>query len=185
MSGSISSEPASIDSVLPASSGMSSSAPSYGAVGAPTTPWGAPDGAAQELPPGPYSSMGPMAPTTLGYETPATGAARRSSVDELLPPGASSTPMQPSGNAPIPMGGGAGGVVAKVATDTVVIPTEEGSYVAVRAKEKTIRFKGEEVEVRRLSPEEKARKRFVKNIIMGIFGILTLVTLAILLMMMN
>ena len=61
--------------------------------------------------------------------------------------------------------------------------TEDGSYVAVRQKEKTIRFKGEEVEVRRLTPEEKARKRFVKNVVMGLFGIAVLAAVAIILMM--
>jgi hypothetical protein len=79
--------------------------------------------------------------------------------------------------------GAGGAVVAKVAPDTVVIPTDDGRYVAVRQKEKTIRFKGEEVEVRRLTPEEKARKRFVKNVVMGLFGIAVLAAVAIILMM--
>ena len=60
------------------------------------------------------------------------------------------------------------------APGTVTLPSDDGGYVTVQEKSKTVEFGGEEVEVRRLTPEEKQRKRFIKNIIMAILGILFL-----------
>ena len=54
-------------------------------------------------------------------------------------------------------------------------PDGEGSYT-IREPVKTIRSSsGELIELRQLSPEEKAARRFRRNIIMAIFGIVVLV----------
>ena len=107
-------------------------------------------------------------------------------MDELLPPGVSSsaatsptptadtaTPTQLPPNAP------------QTAEGTVAIPSEDGGYVTVREKTKTVEFHGEEVEVRRLTPEEKQRKRLIKNIIMACLGILFLSVVTLVLVMLT
>ena len=73
----------------------------------------------------------------------------------------------------------------QTAEGTLAIPTEEGGYVTVRESAKMIEFGGEEVEVRRLTPEEKQRRRFVKNIIMAFLGILFLSVVTVVLMMLT
>jgi hypothetical protein len=47
----------------------------------------------------------------------------------------------------------------------VVIPTEDGGYVAVREPVKTIGRPGQEIELRQLTVEEKRRRRQITNII--------------------
>lgn len=66
---------------------------------------------------------------------------------------------------------------------TLAIPTEDGGVVEVEERGKTVAFGGEEVEVRRLSPEEKQRRRFIKNIVMAILGVLLLTIVTMVLMM--
>ena len=58
----------------------------------------------------------------------------------------------------------------------LVLPTPDGDYVTVENKEgvKTISSKGEEIEIRKLSPEERARRRRVKNAVMFTIAILLL-----------
>lgn len=73
----------------------------------------------------------------------------------------------------------------KTAADTVAIPTDDGGYVTVRDSVKTVQFQGEEVEVRRLTPEEKQRKRLIRNIITAIIGILFLTIVAIVLVILT
>ncbi len=68
---------------------------------------------------------------------------------------------------------------------TVAIPTEDGSVVAVKDKVKTVEFHGEEVELRRLTPEEKQRRRLIKNIIMAFLGILFLAIVTIVLVILT
>lgn len=100
-------------------------------------------------------------------------------IESMLPPG-SQTPSSP--------------VAANVRPDTpvaatdekqsgpVVIPTADGDYVAVREPVKTVGYGDDEVELRQLTAEEKARRRLKKNLILWGFGLLVIgVTLAILL----
>jgi len=66
--------------------------------------------------------------------------------------------------------------------EPVILRTADGGYVAVDDSVKTVRVKGEEVELRRLTPEEKARRRFRRNVVMWAIGALLLIlTTAILL----
>jgi hypothetical protein len=62
-------------------------------------------------------------------------------------------------------------------SEAAVIPTEDGGFVKLKEPVKKVEVGGEEVELHRLTPEEKARRRFFKNIIMAIIGILALVGL--------
>ena len=57
--------------------------------------------------------------------------------------------------------------------------------MTVRDSVKTVQFQGEEVEVRRLTPEEKQRKRLIRNIITAILGILFLTIVAIVLVILT
>ncbi|MFM2096171.1 MAG: hypothetical protein RIS70_3295 [Planctomycetota bacterium] len=65
--------------------------------------------------------------------------------------------------------------------ETVVIPTEDGDYVAVREPVKTVGKGSEEIELRRLSPEERLQRRRVTNAIM-IFFCLTILILVFMLL---
>lgn len=62
------------------------------------------------------------------------------------------------------------------AAGQLVVRTPDGDYVTVENKEgvKTISSQGEEIEIRKLSPEERARRRRVKNIVMFTFAIVLL-----------
>jgi hypothetical protein len=119
-----------------------------------------------------------------------------SKVDDLLPPGATTTPSSPTSieaessptsieadesSSPYP----GEQVAPKTAEGTVAIPTEDGGFVTVRDSVKTVEFQGEEVEVRRLTPEEKQRRRFIKNIIMAILGTLFLAVVTIVLVILT
>ena len=103
---------------------------------------------------------------------------RHTVVDTLLPPGAPSDPAAvppehvalpdapPPARKPMPAAG----------PGRLVLPTPDGDYVTVENKEgvKTISDRGEEIEIRKLSPEERARRRRVKNIVMFTFAIIIL-----------
>lgn len=107
----------------------------------------------------------------------------------MLPPGASApAPTESSAQSPasekkpdrpIPVSAKS----AETPEGVVLLPTEDGGFQAVRESTKTVVFEGEEVELRRLSPDEKRRKRFVRNIFMAVFGVLFLVAVAIVLIL--
>jgi hypothetical protein len=63
-------------------------------------------------------------------------------------------------------------VPANVPAGAIVVPTPDGGFVTVQEKPKTIGYGDEEVEVRRVSPEEKARRRLRNNLIFGGFCLL-------------
>ena len=103
---------------------------------------------------------------------------RHAVVDTLLPPGAPFDPAAMSTEqvvlpdapppAPRPM--------PAAATGRLIVPTPDGDYVTVENKEgvKTISDRGEEIEIRKLSPEERLRRRRVKNAVMFTLAILLL-----------
>jgi hypothetical protein len=62
-------------------------------------------------------------------------------------------------------------------SEAVGIPTDDGGFVRLQEPVKTVDVGGEEVELHRLTPEEKSRRRAFKNIIMAIIGIIILVGL--------
>ena len=59
---------------------------------------------------------------------------------------------------------------------TVTIPNPDGAgHYTVRQPVKTVRSStGEVIELRQLTPEEKAARRFRRNIIMMVFGLVVL-----------
>jgi hypothetical protein len=60
----------------------------------------------------------------------------------------------------------------------VLIPTDKG-LVGVREPVKTIRHRGQEIELRKLTPEEKERRRLTRNAILFTVCLATLVIVAI------
>jgi hypothetical protein len=62
-----------------------------------------------------------------------------------------------------------------VASGAVVVPTADGGYVAVRESPKVIGSGDDELEVRRLAPEEKARRRLRRNLMLWTFCLLVLI----------
>jgi len=61
---------------------------------------------------------------------------------------------------------------------TITIPTETGSLARLYEPVKKVGYGEDEIELRRLTPEEKARRRLVKNIIMAACGVIFLVVVA-------
>jgi len=126
------------------------------------------------LPPGvstprptPSSAPDPMLP-------PSTGApARTPESSDLLPPGASGAAS--SERVPLPA------AIPTRSKDTVLIPTERG-LVGVHEPVKTIQHRGQEVELRKLTPEEKSRRRIVRNAILFTFCVIALIVVAALFM---
>ncbi len=104
--------------------------------------------------------------------------AEPSEADDLLPPSADKTQKKRRAQS---AGQETQDVVAAkpgVAADgSVLIPTEEGGYVALREPVKTVTVKGKEIELRRLTPEEKAQRRFKRNLFVASFGLLFLIVM--------
>jgi hypothetical protein len=106
------------------------------------------------------------------------GVSRHAVVDTLLPPGALADPAAvpteqvalpdapPPAPKPVPVAG----------PGRIVVPTPDGDFVTVENKEgvKTITDRGEEIEIRKLSPEERLRRRRVKNFVMFTFAMILL-----------
>jgi hypothetical protein len=69
---------------------------------------------------------------------------------------------------------------ANLPSNAVAIPTAEG-YVTVRDKPKVIGEGMNEIELRRLSPEEKAARRFKRNLILGAFCLIVIFVVALIL----
>ena len=109
---------------------------------------------------------------------------RHAVVDTLLPlgapfdPAAMSTEQVALPDAPPP----APRPMPAAAAGRLVVPTPDGDYVTVENKEgvKTISDRGEEIEIRKLSPEERRRRRRVKNVVMFTLAILVLVVVIVL-----
>jgi hypothetical protein len=111
----------------------------------------------------------------------------------MLPPTGAVPQLPPGvGGTPVPVGkSGAGAVPASASTrqpgigtggNRIVLPTEDGGYVTLRDPVKTIGHGDEEIELRTLSPKEKARRKLKRNLILWGFGLLLIaITLALLL----
>jgi hypothetical protein len=72
-------------------------------------------------------------------------------------------------------------VPANVPAGAIVVPTPEGGFVTVRETPKTIGHGEEEIEVRRLSSQEKAARRLRNNLIFG--GVCLLILLLVVVVM--
>lgn len=124
------------------------------------------------LPPG--ASVNPP----LVAEEPALppAAASPTAADVLLPPGTEAgAVVQPGEERALPqlptpeLPGSAllpNVSAPKAAPGTVVLPTADGRYMTVRDTPKTVGHGDEEVELRRLTDEEKSRRRLVRNLIL-------------------
>ena len=64
----------------------------------------------------------------------------------------------------------------------VAVPMEDGSLVTVREKPKTLGRGDSEIELRRLSPEEKAQRRMRRNLILGAFCMVIMGVVALVMM---
>lgn len=115
-------------------------------------------------------------PPTDPLLPPSTGGAmlKRPEADDLLPPGAAAAAASVE-RKPLPA------PTPKRPKEEVLIPTERG-YVGVHEPVKTIQHHGEEVELRKLTPEEKARRRLVRNTILFAFCIILLIVVTALFM---
>ncbi|MDX1944735.1 MAG: hypothetical protein SFU86_04945, partial [Pirellulaceae bacterium] len=125
------------------------------------------------LPPG--AAATPASTNTIGI---APAGPVPSVVDTLLPPGAapvSTAAAAPGAQVAIPAAPQKAPVLAPGA---VAMPTPDGGVVAVRDKPKTLGRGDSEIELRRLSPEEKARRRFRRNLILGTVCVVILLTVA-------
>ena len=144
-------------------------------------PAAATDGAEQQA----VDAMLP--PTAAGPAPEKAGSADAAKVDSLLPPGVASQPVP--ANRPLPVTtqqieqDKAGPSVPTRSRETIGVPTEDGGFVKLHEPVKKVEFAGEEIELHRLTPEERARKRLFKNIIMLVVGVIALVGTAAILML--
>ncbi len=98
-------------------------------------------------------------------------------LEPLLPPGAGSADAAavPHEQLPIPAAPQrAPAKPAGVPPGAIAVPTDDGGYVVVTESSKTVGGGEDAVEVRRLTPEEKARRRFRRGVILWGFCILVL-----------
>ena len=112
----------------------------------------------------------PRQPTLLDSLLPPGAAPSESGAaapgEQLALPKAPKRPLVAPGNLP---------------TGAIAVPTPEGGFVTIKETPKTIGQGSDVIEVRRLTPEEKARRRLWKNII---FGAVCLVVLLIVIVVM-
>jgi hypothetical protein len=101
-------------------------------------------------------------------------------IDSLLPPGAASASAAaaPGEQVPIPAAPRRGPLTPiQLPAGTAAVPTPDGGFVTIKDTPKTIVHGDEEIEVRRLTPAEKAQRRFRRNLILG--GICLAILLAV------
>ena len=144
---------------------------------------GSSSAADQLLPPGATSSMDesmlpPGASSSAGdFPSPHHSSA----ADALLPPGAVAAGSTAAPSGPYIETSKPEKQRKKEDAEPIVIPTE-GGYVPLHEPVKTVGTGTRARELHRLSPEEKQKKRLVKNIIMAVVGVLVLlISLAVLL----
>jgi len=116
------------------------------------------------LPPGAASLPMPQTDTPPEPSRPAL-------VDALLPPGAitdGATTTTPGEQVAIPAAPQRAPIaMPSQPAGTIALPTPDGGFVALKETPKTIVHGDEEIEVRRLTPQEKAARRFRRNLILG------------------
>jgi hypothetical protein len=111
-------------------------------------------------------------------------ATSSAAVDSMLPSGvAASTPTAVGVQVAIPNAPQRlPGQHRNLPAGAIVVPTPEGGFVTVTETPKTIGEGDEEIELRRLTSEEKAKRRFLKNLLLGGFCLaLIVIVVAILL----
>jgi hypothetical protein len=63
----------------------------------------------------------------------------------------------------------------RLSGEKILIPTEEGSFVTVREPVKTVGTGDNEVELKVLTPQEKAKRKLIRNLIVGGFCLIVLI----------
>lgn len=146
-----------------------------------------PPGAEAPVPVAADDSLLPPGADTAPVATESASSASRATTrlaDDLLPPGAEAAPTGPLKQVALPTAGKPDEPRGKTADGSILIPTADGGQVAVREPVKTVSAHGEEVELRQRTPEERAARRFRKNLIIWTFGILLVgITMYVLLVM--
>lgn len=124
------------------------------------------------LPPG-AEDWRPAADEQPGQESPKRS---KRSIDDLLPPGADgSAGAMPGEQVEIPDAPRRRpAIAANLPQGTVAVPTPDGGFVTVTESPAVIGEGDEEIEIRRLTPAEKARRRFRRNLILWSVSILIL-----------
>jgi hypothetical protein len=111
-------------------------------------------------------------------DQPAEQSPKRSkrSIEELLPPGADGAAgVTPGEQVEVPDAPRRRPVIAaNLPKGSVAVPTPDGGFVTVTESPALIGEGDEEIEVRRLTPQEKARRRFRRNMILWSVSILIL-----------
>lgn len=121
------------------------------------------------------SEVDELLPPGVSSPKPATKERSRSEVDELLPPSAEK-PREPKTKPKETVEEAYRPIRPGVAADgSILVPTDDGNYIALREPIKTVSKGNREVELRRLSPEEKARRRFKRNLLVAAFGMVFLI----------
>jgi hypothetical protein len=137
-------------------------------------PPGAAPSAEALLPPGPGGPLG-----AAGLLPPSVSPGQ---VESMLPPGAAPAnapvPVQqvplPVPQPALPVGTKAAKKPARTTGEKILIPTEEGGYVTVREPVKTVGVGEKEVELKVLTPAEKAKRRLIRSAIVGGFCLIVL-----------
>ena len=107
-------------------------------------------------------------------------------LDALLPPGAARTDSAATAGAQVPIPAAprkSAVAAANLPAGAIAVPTPDGGFVTVRETPKTIGQGEDAVEIRRLSPEERARRRLRNNLIMGSFCLIVIIVVVIVLML--
>jgi hypothetical protein len=106
----------------------------------------------------------PAIPASHAPSAPKEAAADAQVLDDPPPP---PFPPPPFPSPPFP---------SPSAASSILIPTTDGGYVAVHEPMKTVGSGSLARQVRRLSPEERAHRRFWRNVILIVVGAVVLVT---------
>jgi hypothetical protein len=99
---------------------------------------------------------------------PQQSAPRLADASDLLPPGVGSGGDAAAERRPLPAS------IPARSKDVVLIPTDKG-YIGVQEPLKTVKHRGEDVALRRLTPVEKAQRRIVRNTVLFLLCVITLV----------
>jgi hypothetical protein len=115
-------------------------------------------------------------PTDDDQSAPAAKKRSKRSIEELLPPGADgSSGAMPGEQVEVPDAPRRRPAIAvNLPKGTVAVPTPDGGFVTVTESPTVIGEGDEEIEIRRLTPAEKARRRFRRNLIFWSISILIL-----------
>jgi hypothetical protein len=129
------------------------------------------------LPPGAADGL------AISTGAPAT-AAPASALDALLPPGAGEmTAAVPGEQVAIPAAPKRSPTRhLNLPENAIVVPNPEGGFVTIAETPKTVGEGEDVVEIRRLSSEEKAKRRFRKNLILGGFCLAILVVVLVIML---